>query len=269
MKKEATKRMLSRKDAAEFLRCSQQTVTNWVDMGILKGHKINDRLFVDADTLYAIADTVEEVELSKKRIVALRDEYEKRRNELEDAVNKKRNELLFYENSDVSKITKTAILSVIRSFEGFLPKYECNVLTELVCNGNPDLIAQNLEMSTINVFKIAANACRRIRFAEYDKKVKENEYLMKRVMDLEHENKCLKKGIPCEVKPEDNPMFHTKIVDCDLSVRAINCLRAIGAETFGDVIKMGKSDLMKCRNMGRKSMAEIEEFAKMNGMELK
>ena len=88
-------------------------------------------------------------------------------------------------------------------------------------------------------------------------------------MDLEHENECLKKGIPCEAKPEDNPVFNTKIEDCDLSVRAITCMRALGAKTFGDAIKMGKSELLRVRNMGRKTISEIEEFAKTNGLELK
>ena len=68
--------------------------------------------------------------------------------------------------------------------------------------------------------------------------------------------------------PGKHRVIHTKIADCVLSVRAITCLRTV-AETFGDAIKIGKSDLMKCRNMGRKTMAEIEEFAKMNGLELK
>lgn len=260
--------MLSRKDAAEFLGCSQQTVSNWVETGILKGHKINDRLFVDAGTLGAIADTVKEMEASRKRINELRDEYDKERRELEDAVERKRRELFFFENSDANRITKTAVVSMIKSFKGFLPGHMCEVLVELVHSGNPDSVAQRLGMSTMNVLRISSDACRRIGNAKYEKKVEENEYLLKRVMELERENECLRKGIPCEKKAEDNPLFNTKIEDCDLTVRALTCLRTLGAETFGDVLKAGKRELLGVRNMGRKTLAEIEEYARMNGLTL-
>ena len=52
----------------------------------------------------------------------------------------------------------------------------------------------------------------------------------------------------------------TKLVDLDLSVRALNCLKAAEVETLGDLVKFNKNDLLKFRNFGKKSLTELEEL---------
>jgi DNA-directed RNA polymerase subunit alpha len=49
-------------------------------------------------------------------------------------------------------------------------------------------------------------------------------------------------------------------VDLDLSVRALNCLKAAEVETLGDLVKFNKNDLLKFRNFGKKSLAELEQL---------
>jgi DNA-directed RNA polymerase subunit alpha len=51
----------------------------------------------------------------------------------------------------------------------------------------------------------------------------------------------------------------TKLVDLDLSVRALNCLKAAEVETLGDLVKFNKNDLLKFRNFGKKSLTELDE----------
>ena len=46
----------------------------------------------------------------------------------------------------------------------------------------------------------------------------------------------------------------------DLSVRALNCLKAAEVETLGELVSYSKSDLMKFRNFGKKSLTELEEL---------
>lgn len=55
-------------------------------------------------------------------------------------------------------------------------------------------------------------------------------------------------------------LLKTKLVDLDLSVRALNCLKAAEVETLGDLVSYNKSDLMKFRNFGKKSLTELEEL---------
>jgi DNA-directed RNA polymerase subunit alpha len=55
-------------------------------------------------------------------------------------------------------------------------------------------------------------------------------------------------------------LLKTKLVDMDLSVRALNCLKAADVETLGDLVSFNKNDLLKFRNFGKKSLTELEEL---------
>jgi DNA-directed RNA polymerase subunit alpha len=52
----------------------------------------------------------------------------------------------------------------------------------------------------------------------------------------------------------------TKLVDMDLSVRALNCLKAADVETLGELVVFNKNDLLKFRNFGKKSLTELDEL---------
>ncbi len=55
-------------------------------------------------------------------------------------------------------------------------------------------------------------------------------------------------------------LLKTKLVDLDLSVRALNCLKAAEVETLGDLVKFNKNDLLKFRNFGKKSLTELDDL---------
>ena len=55
-------------------------------------------------------------------------------------------------------------------------------------------------------------------------------------------------------------LLKTKLHDMDLSVRALNCLKAAEVDTLGDLVTFSKSDLKKFRNFGKKSLTELEEL---------
>ena len=61
-------------------------------------------------------------------------------------------------------------------------------------------------------------------------------------------------------------LLKTKLVDMDLSVRALNCLKAAEVETLGDLVSYNKNDLMKFRNFGKKSLTELEELVILKGL---
>jgi DNA-directed RNA polymerase subunit alpha len=79
------------------------------------------------------------------------------------------------------------------------------------------------------------------------------------------------------VKPEeeetvDEEMLHmrkllkTSLTDLDLSVRAYNCLKAADVKTLGDLVSLEISDMMKFRNFGKKSLAELEQLVAEKGL---
>lgn len=55
-------------------------------------------------------------------------------------------------------------------------------------------------------------------------------------------------------------LLKTKLVDMDLSVRALNCLKSADVETLGELVQYNKADLLKFRNFGKKSLTELDEL---------
>ncbi len=55
-------------------------------------------------------------------------------------------------------------------------------------------------------------------------------------------------------------LLKTKLVDMDLSVRALNCLKAADVDTLGDLVQYNKTDLLKFRNFGKKSLTELDDL---------
>jgi len=61
-------------------------------------------------------------------------------------------------------------------------------------------------------------------------------------------------------------LLKTKLVDLELSVRALNCLKAADVESLGQLVTYNRHDLLKFRNFGKKSLAELDE--KLEGLNL-
>ena len=61
-------------------------------------------------------------------------------------------------------------------------------------------------------------------------------------------------------------LLKTKLIDLELSVRALNCLKTAEVETLGELVSFNKSDLLKFRNFGKKSLTELEEMVLVKGL---
>ncbi len=61
-------------------------------------------------------------------------------------------------------------------------------------------------------------------------------------------------------------LLKTKLTDMNLSVRALNCLKAAKVETLGDLVKYQKNDLLKFRNFGKKSLTELDDLLEQYGL---
>lgn len=61
-------------------------------------------------------------------------------------------------------------------------------------------------------------------------------------------------------------LLKTSLADMDLSVRAYNCLKAADIKSLGDLVSLEISDMMKFRNFGKKSLAELEQLVQEKGL---
>lgn len=62
-------------------------------------------------------------------------------------------------------------------------------------------------------------------------------------------------------------LLKTKLTDMNLSVRALNCLKAAEVDTLGDLVKYQKNDLLKFRNFGKKSLTELDDLLEEHGLQ--
>ena len=61
-------------------------------------------------------------------------------------------------------------------------------------------------------------------------------------------------------------LLKTRLIDMDLSVRALNCLKAADVETLGELVAYNKNDLLKFRNFGKKSLTELDDLIESKGL---
>lgn len=268
MEKAREHRLVSRKDAAEFLNCSQQTVSNWVNDGILKGHNIDGRLFVDANTLDALVDNVNDIENSKTKIAELRNQLDEERKKLENELTLKREELLLCK-SVLGSITRSTVSSLVSTYKSLLAESEADVIKSVLCCGNIEDVAKKYDIDGLRVLRIFEKGCKRLRSVNFDKMNEELFFFKQRVNELENENQNLRNGISVSTNNTRNKFLDEKISDCDLTVRALTQLRCMNVETVEDLVKLKRTDLLRQRNMGKKTVSEIEDFLYTHNLKLK
>lgn len=97
--------------------------------------------------------------------------------------------------------------------------------------------------------------------------------LIHHFMLFSDERITLESEVKSETEEFDESSLHmrqllkSKLVDMDLSVRALNCLKAADIETLGDLVTYNRNDLLKFRNFGKKSLTELEEFVALKNLE--
>ena len=69
-------------------------------------------------------------------------------------------------------------------------------------------------------------------------------------------------GVENEFDEDVRQLLKKKLVEMNLSVRALNCLKAANVETLGDLVQYNKNELLKFRNFGKKSLNELDDLLK-------
>ncbi len=97
--------------------------------------------------------------------------------------------------------------------------------------------------------------------------------LIQHFMLFSDERISLEETAPAEIENFDEEvvrmrqLLKTRLADMDLSVRALNCLKAAEVETLGELVGYTKADLMKFRNFGKKSLTELDELVEAKGLQ--
>ena len=106
------------------------------------------------------------------------------------------------------------------------------------------------------------------RLAKYDTLQNENMTLVSEIrMLLKVKNSILKrKGLKGVKLSKSLPLLSERLIDLDLTVRCLNCLKAAEIETLGDLVNHDKNDMLKFRNFGKRTLIELEDLVESKGL---
>ena len=248
--------------AAIKLGVSRQTLENWGKAGILNIVKRGNAHWVYSETIEQMKDTPNVIEETLLKIQSLKESYQRKEQELENIIEQLQSDIMFYRRVGVFICAKEFYLSIPDMLYsiGRIDFRQKKIIQSFIEGKNIDDICLQHNLSRQRVYQVFYKAIRMSSelsgFAEKvknaDDSQKELEYLRKRVYDL-------------EMKSGDNisrnyKILSKKIVDLHLGIRLTNVLTAAGISNVYELLQYNREDLLLFRNMGRKSLRELEEI---------
>ena len=272
-------KLIQIKEAGERLGVSRQTITNWSRQGVFRLRKIGKALWVDEETINKMADTAQDIEhtraLLKKEQEELRMVYDEEYRILTDV----RKEVMLVARYRNNLVAREFYLSIPRALQslGIICQREGDVMCSVIHGRDEGWIAENYGITREGVAQIFVRGCSKARrlqglkdrmeraeevLSDNEALRRKNELLTRIMKDIEKEN-----GISLLPKDKEEEDLLTKdIRRCDLSIRAKNVLHAIGINTIGELVQVRKSQLRGIRNCGEKTIDELDNFIRSNGL---
>ena len=278
-------RMITRQEAADILNVSGQTISNWVEKGILNGHYSCDgrnTMLIDRKSIEKYFDTLENLAFMEKRIAlqrkTLKEESDALENDLKDMTTAK---YLFGKGVPAYYLRDIFDCILLVAGDELLREREKDVLCQLMSGMTLEEVAEHYYLTRSRILQIVNKAINKISTMkswpkvhdEYKRICDENnrirvllENQQHRIKDLETQLGLQKEtdggesGVPGYSKMELAEVLGRRLVDDNLTVRSLNCLKAADIETVGQLVRFRKTDLLKFRNFGKKSLTELDDY---------
>lgn len=278
-------RMISRQEAADLLNVSGQTISNWVEKGVLNGHYSCDgrnTMLIDRKSIEKYFDTLEDLAFMEKRISlqrkTLKEESDALENDLKDMTKAK---YLFGKGIPAFFLRDIFDCILYVAGDELLREREKDVLNQLLSGKTLEDVADHYDLTRSRILQIVNQAINKISTMkswpkvhdEYKRICEENrritvllECQQNHIKDLEIQLGLQEKtdggesGLPGYSKMELAEVLGRRLVDESLTVRSLNCLKAADIETVGQLVRFRKTDLLKFRNFGKKSLTELDDY---------
>lgn len=271
--------------AAERLGVHRQTVENWAKRGILQVKAVGRAHFVLEEEVNAIADIAPDVEHARQSITKELDDIKAMQQEQEANRRAVRREL------QIEGILARALTR--REFYYAIPAMLCELdiipdrvaeVMRLVIQGETfEDIASRFGLSKERVRQLFTKGCRKATLlSEVKDKLLQLEDVRLQNAELKQQVKILSSELKTQREYEEAlrakneaerikaieetdsliSLFNTPITDpsLNLSVRTLNCCKSSDIETLGDICRHCKTDFLKMRNFGRKSLSELDDL---------
>lgn len=278
-------RMISRQSAAGLLDCTSQTVANWVERGLINGHKIDGFLMVDRDSILQYFDSLKDLADMEQKIMDMKREMKEKTEEMKAALEELR--IVVYHSDRINWVFRENQMTLIKFYGWRLTNRERSVLERITMGERPEVIAEELGCSRERVIQIGMKAAGTIcDMADFEQLVDDSRKLAIEIVKLEKVNKKLElenenleienKKLNLQIeklneklesaKKDKSVLLKKRISDLPLSNRTLNALGSLDCKTLGDVVLLEKSDLMKVRNFGNKCLFELDDYITRNGL---
>lgn len=275
-------RLLSRDEAALLLDVTPQTISNWVEKGVLKGHFVDRLLKIDKATIEKYFDTLSDLAFIEKRIFAAKRDLQLAEKELEKNLDDTRSAIHLLGKGVPAHLLNEIFSAIIEaSGDDVLKEREKTILTMLLEGKDVEFVAEEYGLTRSRIMQIVSKAVRKLATVktfselrrEYKQLVFDNANFQNVIEALQNRIKKLERINNIDTAPVSEydyllgdkggtftALMNTPVYDLEISVRSLNCLKGADVDTLYDLVKCNKTDLMKFRNFGKKSLTELEDL---------
>lgn len=271
------KNIMTRNEAAAYLGVEPQTITNWVDRGLLGGFKDEDtrRFYVNADDVYKYSENYKLLSVSESKLDAAILNYQEECKKIDTKL-----EALTKDTIALSEFSQRQ--DIVRILQYYIYKFQvphssrtAKILTSVIMGKKIRDIAHDFGLGESYIRGIAAKGLMEVfrRLKDIGSIVEENASLKTTITLMELERDKLLQTIE-KIEVQDAPvelleLYRIKISDVNFSVRIQRGLHAADIETIGDLVTYSKLELMRIPNLGKTSIAEIEDYLKSIDLKLR
>ena len=255
--------LISKQQAAKRLGKEVRTIDDWIECGILKACKIQRKpnakptSMIDEAQVNSLLASARDIRKSKE---ILQHEQAHLNAELDDV-----RKASGIDRWAVNKLVETALVTVGAT----LTSREADIVKNICAGRYYEDVAKDLGLTRERTRQLFEKAFRRMRvsLSQYNDAIeKYNDVVLERdalQMEVVRLRKHMEKNEPTEIEKYREKLLAMSLREHfsrDLSVRALNCLMSAGIETLGQLTMMRRTDLLKLKNFGRKSISDLDEL---------
>jgi len=276
--------MISRQEAAELLDCNPQTVSNWVERGIIKGHIVGKFLMIDRDSIEQLFDTVKDVADTEQKLLDRKKELQGELRKVDELLEDIRGAVSEAKSTGWDRFFRLIIASAIGLDQDILSDRECKVLKAFALNQSANELAQNMGLTSERVRQIASKAMYKLedgfnlikildkqklleqQVGEYNKRL---EKLGEKASSYESRQDIAQSYLMIKhYERECSPtvkLLKKRVEDLHLSTRTKQVLLALGYKTLEDIVKKDKASLVNGHRFG-KCIDELDSYITKIGL---
>ena len=255
-------------EAAEMVGVSAQTIRNLCKAGTIRYQLRSQLFYICKEDVEQYMQSITEVHEIEQSIATYKDTLKKVKGELErESANLQEKLITLKMFPENATYIMDFLYGSLKYFGEKLEPQEMQILESLLHGGNLSEISNQLSLSRERTRQVLERAIHKTYHFQSDLESKDQIIQKQEQIINELQDQLAKSG--CDVTPyKQMSLLETRVENIAFSVRTMNLLYTLEIETIGDLVKCRRDDLLKYRNFGKKSLAEIEAWLEAHGLAL-